>query len=214
MVCLARMRRARRDRIAPGHTIATEEETMRPIIVLLLSLFASGCFPYVYHSQDRVLIPGVDIGATLGIARAELEEGGFDATLAIWAIRDQVVSTNDARTIAELYFSHIDRLAGEKERTTADFGVWHFAWAIANLYRNGDDSVRAALQPAYSDAKERPETLKHFRGAAREHVNGQKIYMGDIHAFARSFARSHIVAPGNRRYLQSVDEYWLAKGER
>ncbi len=186
----------------------------RPMALLipLFSLFSLGCFPYVYHSREQVLIPEVDIPSTLEIARIELEEGGFDATLAIWAMRDQVVTAEDARAISALYFTHIDRIAAEKDRTTADFGVWHFAWAISNLYRNGDDGVRTELERAFLDAQQRPETLKHFKGIAREHVNGEKIYMGDIHGPARSFARSHIVAPGNGDYLQSLDEYLKAKG--
>ena len=48
---------------------------------------------------------------------------------------------------------------------------------------------------------------------AAEHVNGSKIYMGDIHGAARSFARAHIVAPGNERYLQSLDDYTRKKDE-
>jgi hypothetical protein len=60
---------------------------------------------------------------------------------------------------------------------------------------------------AYRDARERPEDLKTFKKVATEHVNGEKIYMGDIHGAARSFARSHVVVPGNKSYLQSLDEY-------
>ncbi len=176
---------------------------------LLITLLAAGCscFPYVYHSQDRVLIPKVDIPATLEIASIELEEGGFDATLTVWAIRDQIVSADNARRISALYFAHIDGIAAQKDRVTADFGVWHFTWAIANLYRNGNDSVRPELEQAYADAKQRPETLRHFTDPAREHVNGSKIYMGDSHDLARSYAYSHVVAPGNENFLQSFDEY-------
>ena len=123
------------------------------------------------------------------------------------AIRDQVVTANSAKTISELYFKYIDRIAAERDETTADFGVWHFAWAISNLYRNGDDRIKAGLRGAYLDARERPRRLRHFKDIAAEHVNGEKIYMGDIHAAARSFARSHIVAPGNDKYLQSLDQY-------
>ena len=176
-------------------------------VPLLLTVCALGCFPYVYHDQDRVLIQGVDVGATLAIARIELEEGGFDATLPVWAIRDQVVSPHDARTIAALYAEYIDKVAAQKDRGTAEFGVWHFAWAISNLYRNGSDSVRKELESAWQDARKRPDTLKQFKKVATEHVNGSKIYMGDIHGAARSFAHAHIVAPGNTTYLQSVDEY-------
>ena len=174
---------------------------------LLLTLFSMGCFPYVYHEQDRVLIRGVDVPATLEIARIELEEGGFDATLPVWAIRDQVVSPEDARAISGLYFEYIDKIAAEKDRGTAEFGVWHFTWAISNLYRNGNDGVKHELESAYLDARKRPETLKQFKGVATEHVNGNKIVMGDIHGAARAFAHAHIVAPGNKTYLQSLDEY-------
>lgn len=189
--------------------------------VIVLRIFASivpflcaSCFPYVYHEQSRVLIDNVDVGASLEIARIELNEGGFDATLAVWAIRDQVVSMDNARTISELYCEYIDDVAEEPDRTTADFGVWHFAWAISNFYRNGNDSIRSVLEDAYHDARKRPDTLEKFRDAAFEHVKGDKIYMGDIHAFARSYARSHIVAPGNMKYLQSLDEYLQKRGRR
>lgn len=185
-----------------------------PVRLLPMLLFVIGCFPYVYHDQKRVLIKGVDVPATLEIARDELEEGGFDATLAIWAIRDQVVTPADARAISELYWDFIDRVASEHDRSVADFGVWHFTWAISNLYRNGSDSVQRQLERAYVDAVQRPERLKRFKGAAVEHVNGRKIYMGDIHALARAFARSHIVAPGNKQYLQSLDDYDRARARK
>ena len=174
---------------------------------LIVPLLLINCFPYVYHERDRVLVRGIDVDATLEIARTELEEGGFDATLAVWAIRDQSVTPENAKTISDLYFQYIDRIAAENDRTTADFGVWHFAWAISNLYRNGDDTIKVELERAYLDARKRPESLKKFKDIATEHVNGTKIYMGDIHAVARSFARSHIVAPGNTKYLQSLDQY-------
>ena len=51
--------------------------------VPLLALLSIGCFPYVYHEQDRVLIKGVDVDATLEIARiCGLEEGD-------WALRSR-----------------------------------------------------------------------------------------------------------------------------
>ena len=173
-------------------------------VVPLLSI---GCFPYIYHQQERVLVPGIDVDATLEIARMELEEGGFDATLPIWAIRDQVVTVDNARKISELYFRYIDRVAAETDQATADFGVWHLTWAISNLYRNGDARVQVELENAYVDARNRPTNLKNFKDVASEHVNGEKIYMGDVHAVARSYARAHIVAPGNKKYLQSLDQY-------
>lgn len=171
-------------------------------------LAAINCFPYVYHVRDnRVLVRGIDVNATLEVARMELEEGGFDATLTLWAIRDQIVTPDNAKTISGLYFRHINKVAAEKDKTAAEFGVWHLAWAISNLYRNGDSRIKAELEGAYLDATKRPESLTRFRDIASEHVNGNKVYMGDIHGAARSVARSHIVAPGNEKYLQSLDEY-------
>jgi len=181
---------------------------MKAITILFFTMLSLSCFPYVYHQQDqRVLIARVDVPATLEIARIELEEGGFDATLPIWAIRDQIVSEDEARAVSELYFAYIDKVAGEKDQGTASFGLWHFTWAISNLYRNGNDGVKEELASAYHDSQNRLGTLTKFKGIATEHVNGSKVYMGDIHAFARAFAHAHIVAPGNHTYLQSVDEY-------
>jgi hypothetical protein len=180
---------------------------LRELSLIVPLLFVSGCFPYVYHQQDRVLVRGIDVDATLEIARIELEEGGFDATLTVWAIRDQKVTVDNAKTISNLYFTYIDRVAAEKDRTAADFGVWHFAWAISNLYRNGDDTIKAQLESAYLDARKRPDRLTQFKDIASEHVSGTKVYMGDIHGAARAFARSHIVAPGNKSFLQSLDQY-------
>ena len=180
----------------------------KTLLLTLVALLSINCFfPYVYHDQNRVLVQGIDLDSTLEIAAIELEEGGFDATLTIWAMRDQVVTVDHARTASELYFKYIDKVAAEKDETTAAFGVWHFAWAISNLYRNGDDNIKAELESAYLDARQRPDRLKKFKDIASEHVNGTKIYMGDIHGAARSFARSHIVAPGNKKFLQSLDQY-------
>jgi len=181
---------------------------------LLACLCSISCFPYVYHDQQRVLIPGIDVDATLEIARTELEEGGFDATLSVWAIRDQMVSEENARTIAELYATYIDRVAAEKNRTTADFGIWHFTWAISNLYRNGNECIKKELENTYRDAQKRAAAVKRFKSIATEHVNGSQIYMGDIHGLARAYAHSHIVAPGNKKYLQSLDEYKKTKAEK
>jgi len=180
----------------------------KPSLVASLFVVSNCFFPYVYHVRDhRVLVTSIDIDATLEIATAELEDGGFDATLTLWAIRDQIVSVEQAKAISALYFKYIDRVAAEKDKGTADFGVWHLTWAIANLYRHGDAGIRTALDEAYQDARKRPDRLKTFRDIAAEHVNGEKIYMGDIHGAARAFARSHIVAPGNKKYLQSLEEY-------
>jgi hypothetical protein len=180
---------------------------LRKLSIAVPLVFVTGCFPYIYHQQHRVLVRGIDIDATLEIARIELEEGGFDATLTVWAMRDQVVTAEQARVVAELYSTYIDKIAAEKDRTNADFGVWHFAWAVSNLYRNGDDGIKTELEAAYLDARKRPDNLRRFKDIASEHINGSKVYMGDAHAVARSYARSHLVVPGNMDYLQSLEEF-------
>ena len=180
---------------------------LKRLLLFVPVLAAVNCFPYVYHVQNRVLVRGVDVDATLEIAGIELEEGGFDAPLTLWAIRDQIVTADNARIISQLYFRYIDKIAAQKDRTSADFGVWHLAWAISNMYRNGDDNIKVELEGAYRDAKQRPEGLKQFKDAASEHINGSKVYMGDFHTVARAYARSHVVVPGDKNYLQSLDEY-------
>jgi hypothetical protein len=180
---------------------------LRKLLLFVPLLAVVNCFPYVYHVRDRVLVSGVDVDATLEIARIELEESGFDAPLTLWAIRDQNVTTENARAISHLYFKYIDKIAAQKDRTAADFGVWHLAWAISNVYRSGDGSIKAELEGAYRDAQKRPEGLRQFKDIASEHINGSKVYMGDFHTVARAYARSHIVVPGNKNYLQSLDEY-------
>lgn len=181
------------------------------ISLFLLLLTFTSCFKYVYHEQEEVTLEGIDVDSTLKIAGIELEEGGLDAVLTIWAMRDQQVSPEQAGVIGELYFEHIDRVAAQKNRDSADFGVWHLAWAISNIYRNGDERLKSVLTDAYLDAKKRPDNLNKFVKIAEEHINGEKIYMGDIHDLGRSYARSHLVVPGNSDYIQSFDEYRAKK---
>jgi hypothetical protein len=85
--------------------------------------------------------------------------------------------------------------------------VWHFAWAISNLYRNGDAEVKTELQLAYEDAQKRPETLDYFKYIAINYIRGESIVMGDIHTPAHEAVQKLIVAPGNPGYINSYEEY-------
>lgn len=173
-------------------------------------------FPYTHYEQAEVLIEGIDLAATLEIARIELAAGGGPSVLTVWAIRDQVITAEIAGDIAGLYAQHVDGIYGTDPVGIYDwnFGVWHYAWAISNLYRNGSAPVRAALQAAYDDALGRPETLDRFRLVAIDHVRGNRVLMGDIHEGGRMYARTHIVAPGNPDYLQSLDDYFQMQARR
>lgn len=172
---------------------------------------ACNIFPFVYYNQSEVLLEGIDLDATLRIAEAELAKGGGASVLVIWAIRDQRVNVQEAQRISALYFDHIEGIYGSDRPDSPydwNFGVWHFAWAISNLYRNAEtDDVRTALQSAYDDALARPSTVQRFQLVAIDHVQGNRILMGDIHSLGRDFAVSHIVVPGNPTYLQSFDDY-------
>jgi len=172
----------------------------KKFLLIFLSLFFLGCFPYIYYNLNEVLIKGVDIDQTIEVAKIELAEGGFDSILTIWAMRDQTINKDQAEKIRDLYFKYIDKLEG-------DFQVWHYSWAISNYYRNNNAEVKTVLQGAYDDAKKRPATLKQFNKIADEHINGTKIYMGDAHDLGRAYAHGHIVVPGNKDFIQSLEEF-------
>ena len=165
-----------------------------PVVGFFILMF--GGTPFITSVQSRVLIKGVNIDQTLVIAEQELEKGGFSSTLTLWGIRDQVYTEAQAKKVSSLYFRHVDSLKDY-------FPIWHFTWAISNIYRNGNAAVRAQLELAYQDAKQR---AKAAGGLADRHVNGN-ILMGDIHLPARLFVKAHVVAPGTPGYLQSLEDY-------
>ena len=87
----------------------------------------------------------------------------------------------------------------------------HFGWAIANLYRNGNDAVKAELQLAYEDAQKRPQTLERHKLIAIDHIMSDNILMGDIHDAAHAYAVTHIIVSGNSEYIKSYEEYLEAQ---
>ncbi len=166
--------------------------------------------PYIsYNDQKPVLIEGIDWDATLKVAEAEFARKLSTSELPIWGIRDQIVTPELAAKIAILYFDNIEMLYDTAPFTRLDWNhaVWHFAWAISNLYRNGDAAVKKELQIAYEDAIKRPETLERFNYIAIDHIRNDVVVMGDIHTPAHKRMKQLIVVPGNPEYLQSYDEY-------
>ena len=144
----------------------------------------SSIAPFIaYNNQAAVIIENIDLEATLRVSEAELARKSATSELVIWGIRDQVISPEIARKISELYFSNIDMLYESTPFTAIDgnHAVWHFSWAISNLYRNGDAEVKTELQLAYEDAQRRPETLDYFKYIAINYIRGESIVMGDIH---------------------------------
>ena len=166
--------------------------------------------PYLYiNDQNAVRVEGIDFAQTLKVAEAELQRNLATAPLTIWALRDQAVTPEVAGAIAALYMAYIDSLYTAETVTLIDWNhaVWHFAWAIANLYRNGDGAVKSQLQLAYDDAKNRHATLKRFQLVALDHTQSEDISMGNAHEPGFNYAKTHVVVPGNPLYLQSFEQY-------
>ena len=168
-------------------------------ITLFLLIYLSGCMRYLTQDRGKVLLDNVDIDQSIKVAQIYMKdkEGGTGAALAVWAIRDHYFTAEQAGEVSRLYFQHVD---GLKKK----FDVWHLTWAIANIYRHGDDGVKGALQSAYDDATKRAEEVSDI---ADKMANGEKMYLGDAHGGGRAFAKRHVVVPGNKKYLQSVEEY-------
>jgi len=173
---------------------------MKKIFVLIPVLLLFSCFPYVYYDQNEVVLKDIDIDKTIEIGKMELQDGGFTEVLTFWAIRDQIFYTEQAKKINDIYLENINKI-------TSEFGIWHFAWAVSDIYRNGSEDIKKEIQPAYNDAVKRPITLKKFNKIANEHINGKKIYMGNIHELGKYYAKTHLIVSGNKEYIQSIDDY-------
>lgn len=186
----------------------TAESVLIAMAIVGIGASASGCLPYLYHERTPALIDGIDIDQTLDVAENELRHPEALSVLTIWAIRDQVVTPAQAQRISNLYLGSIGAIDSDDLRGRK-FAVWHFTWAIANLYRFGDPEVRGELAYAHADAVLRVKRLG--RSFAEEHVTGETIYSGPAHAGGVAYAHNHVVVPGNGDYLQSFEEYLEAE---
>lgn len=192
--------------LADGSVVRRDAGRPEPDVTGITGL----AFPYIYFEREKVLLDGIDFDATLRIAELELEHGGASSVLTVWVIRDQIMPVSVAAKISALYLKYID---GDGIKVTEgiynhDFAVWHFAWAIGNIYRLNGDDIKQVTREAYEDALRRPMTIGGFaRGALQRHLTEDRIYMGDAHEGGRSYAHSHIVIPGNPDYLQRFEDY-------
>lgn len=109
-------------------------------VLLILLLSFSGCMRYLTQDRGKVLLDNVDIDQSIKVAEIYMnnKEGGRGASLALWAIRDQYFTVEQAAEVSRLYFQHIDGLK-------KSFDVWHLTWSIANTYRQGDEEVKGGL---------------------------------------------------------------------
>ena len=176
---------------------------MQPFKYIIFSaFFSTGCS--LYHEQKVVLIPGIDVDETLEVAELELKQNKWSSVLTLWALRDQVLTADQAAGVSKLYFTYIERIDSDEQKGR-DFSVWHLTWAISNMYRLGDEEVQKTLDDAYRDAAVRVDNLD--RKVAYTHFSGDKIYMGFAHGGGKAYARNHLVVPGNDDYLQSYETY-------
>jgi hypothetical protein len=165
--------------------------------VIFLSL--QSCF--IYSTQAPALVKNVDVDQTLEVAKREMTKTDISQSMGIWVLKDQVVTPQQARTIAQLYLDHIDGM-------TIGFNIWHASWAIANLYRLGSTEVKAELETAYQKAIIQPERLEgDMKETANDHINGKKLVTGFIHVGGLAYAYGHLVVPGNNKYIQSYQDY-------
>ncbi|MES2566804.1 MAG: hypothetical protein V4565_08055 [Bacteroidota bacterium] len=120
---------------------------------VLLCLLLSSCFTSMHHTREPALVKNVNIDESLKITKDEIKKTNTSQSLGLWVLRDQIVTPEEAKTIADLYLTHIDSMK-------VGFNIWHSSWAIANLFRFGDEAVKAELQTAYQKAKTQPERIE------------------------------------------------------
>ena len=181
----------------------TYRYSMFALFAVLAAVQLGGC-TMLYQDRTKVLIKDVDIDQTLQIAELELKENKMSSVLTVWAMRDQILTPEEAQKVSTLYFKYINRI-DSKEQKSRMFSVWHFTWAISDMYRLGNSDVKAELKSAYADAAKRVDRLDS--NIATKFFYGEKMEMGDAHFLGRAYAHAHIVAPGNDKYVQSVDAY-------
>lgn len=171
---------------------------------LLASIFFglfSGCFPFEYYVREPALVKGVDMKQSIQVAADQIQKTNIEQGLSIWVLRDQIVTPEQAKEIGDLYLSRIDGMK-------SDFNVWHTSWAISNLYKLGDDAVKAQLETAYQKAIKQPDRLTGLiKNAANNHINNEKITTGFIHIGGELYAHGHLVVPGDKKFIQSYEEF-------
>lgn len=182
---------------------------MNKITFLIISavIMALSCMRYLTNDRGEVLLDDIDLDQTLKVATMEmkLQNGSFGTSLPLWVIRDQYFDPIQTNIVKNLYLEYIDKL--EK-----NFDVWHLTWAISNIYRLGDDSVKMVLEDIIGDVRERSLTAGKI--SIKMSDQNEKIFMGDAHGGGRGYAKKHIVVPGNEKYLQSFEDYLSKKKRR
>jgi len=168
---------------------------------VLGAVFLNGCaYKHFTHNQKDVLIDGVDIDQSLKIAEYEAKrtKNGEIKPFALgyWALRAQKITPAQAEEINRVYWETIETFKD-------DFNLRHFAWAIADIYRLGNDSVQTILHDAYEDAVKRSIAI-----GEEKHVADSVLYLGYYHFLGWKAAKTFMVVPGNRKFTQSAEDFF------
>ncbi len=169
--------------------------------MILLLLILNSCFyQRISHKQSEMLIEGVDIDQSLEIAefmvnRVDKEGKAKPMSLGYWAMRAQHISPEQAEEIDRVYWTVIDSMQSE-------FHLWHYTWAIADIYRLGSPEVQSVLQGSYEDALPRATSINK-----EKFVADSTLHLGFFHGGGWRAAKNFLVVPGERKFTQSADEY-------
>lgn len=179
---------------------------MRLLYTFLFLLISSCSYQRITHEQSEVVIDGVNIDQSLEIAefmmnRVDKKGKAKPMSLGYWAMRAQYITPPQAAEIDRVYWTTIDSIESE-------FHLWHYTWAIADMYRLGSPEVKKRLQAAYEDALSRAVSIDK-----EKFVAGTTLHLGFFHGGGWRAAKNFLVVPGERKFTQSADEY-IEKRER
>jgi len=148
-----------------------------------------------------MLIEGIDIDQSLEIAQfltERLDKKGEPRpqSLGYWSLRAQIITEDQAQSIDSVYWQVID------DMEYREFHLWHYTWAIADLYRLGSPEVQEVLQRAYDDA-----VVRGIRIEKEKFVADSILHLGFFHSGGWYAAKSYLVVPGERKFVQSAYEF-------
>jgi len=179
---------------------------MKTILLLSILLF-SGCahFPRQTHSMEEVTIAKLDTDKSITVATAKLAQNRTGRGLGFWALRDQAITPDQAKRIVTAYEQWIDSVE-------SSFDIWHYTWAITNFARSNGPEVSAIMDSVKEDAVARGLALD--KSYAVKHLTDSVIYRGWYHGGGWLAARKHLVVPGDKRFIQSEQEFFDKRRNR
>lgn len=173
---------------------------MKLALIIPFLLLTSCAYHRISHDQSEMLIEGVDIDESLKIAEFwtnRHDDGEWEPnSLGYWAMRAQEITPEQAKEIDRVYWKVIDQMEYK------EFHLWHYTWAIADLYRLGSPEVQEILQKAFDDAV--PLALAIEK---EKFVADSVLHLGFFHGGGWRAAKNYMVVPGNRKFTQNANEY-------